>query len=199
MRLRFAAVALLALVGSTIPALTAQATTVLPCGTTTMAGLTVAAGDVVEFPASCSATLETTASVVVYGTLRMRPADASVTHTLRFVGVNEAAYVGGGDGVTPGDVGLWVEDEGALDAAGTPRAGWNRTGTDPSWLPDDEVRVTPIAVGDYTNFPTFTPGSAVPTVTSPSGRTYAAEVFDLTRNVRIEGTASGIADIPCWG
>lgn len=177
---------------ATVPA---QATTVLPCGTTTLAGLTVQAGDVVEFPSTCSATLETTASVVVYGTLRMRPADASVTHTLRFVGVNEAAYVGGGDGVTPGDVGLWVEDEGALDAAGTPRAGWNRTGTDPSWLPGDEVRVTPTAVGDYTTFAPFTPGSPVPSVTSPSGKVYAAEVFNLTRNVRIEGTPSGKAHI----
>lgn len=171
------------------------ATTVLPCGTTSVAGLTVAAGDVLEFPASCSATLESSGSVVVYGTLRMRPASADVTHTLRFVGVDEAAYVGGGDGVTPGDVGLWVEGQGVLDAQGTPRAGWNRTGSDPSWLPGDEVRVTPTAVGDYSTFAPFTPGTAVPSVTSPSGRVYAAEVFNLTRNVLMEGTPSGKAHI----
>lgn len=196
MRLRLTAVALLAIVSSIIPALTAQAsTTVLPCGTTSMAGLTVNGGDVVEFPASCSATLESSGSIVVYGTLRLRPADPSVVHTLRFTGVNEASYVGGGDGVTPGDVGLWVQGAGVLDAQGTPRAGWNRTGADPSWLPGDEVRVTPTAVGDYTTFATFTPGSPVPTVTSPSGKVYAAEVFNLTRNVRIEGTPTGKAHI----
>lgn len=178
-----------------VAAVPAQATTVLPCGTTTMAGLTVQVGDVVEFPATCTATLETSASVVVYGTLRMRPADPSVVHTLRFTGVNEASYVGGGDGVTASDVGLWVQDQGVLDAVGSPKAGWNRTGTDPSWLPGDEVRVTPTAVGDYTTFAPFTRGAHVPTVTSPSGRVYAAEVMNLTRNVRIEGTPSGRAHV----
>lgn len=92
-----------------------------------------------------------------------------------------------GHGVPDGDVGLWVVGSGVLDLAGTPRAGWNRTGDDPTWHAGDEVRVAPVASGDSTSFPLFSPGSTVPS--GPSGA--RAEVFDLTRNVVIEGAPTG--------
>ncbi len=92
-----------------------------------------------------------------------------------------------GLGVPDGDVGLWVVGGGVLDLAGTRRAGWNRAGTDPTWRSGDEIRVTPVASGDTTSFPVFAPGSTVPS--GPSGA--RAEVFDLTRNVVIEGTPTG--------
>jgi len=96
--------------------------------------------------------------------------------------------------VLPTDVGLWVIGSGQLDIAGSPRAGWNRTGTDPTWQPDDEVRVAPTAVGDSTTFSEFTPGSSVPSV-SYAGETYPAEVLNLTRNVRIQGAGDGEANV----
>lgn len=131
-------------------------------------------------------------NVIVYGILQMRAGD-----TLRFTNVNEAAFVGGGmfssSNPPPAtDVGLWVLDAGVLDVQGTPKAGWNRTGTDPSWQVGDEVRVTPIAFGDYTTFSTFTPGSPV-LQADPS--VPAAEVFNLTRDVSIEGTTAGHSHI----
>lgn len=39
--------------------------------------------------------LQTSGNVVVEGRLVMRPANAGVNHTLRFINVNEAAFVGG--------------------------------------------------------------------------------------------------------
>jgi hypothetical protein len=173
---------------------TASATTTILSGNVTLPGLTVNAGDVVELDPNTDTTVTVTASVVVYGTLRMRPANAGVDHVLRFTGVNESSYVGGGDPLLASDVGLWVEGAGQLDISGTPRAGWNRTGSDPSWLPGDQLVSAPFTAGDYTANP-FTAGSAVPTITSPSGATYANEVANLTRNVSIEGTASGRAHI----
>jgi hypothetical protein len=156
-------------------------------------GFTVPAGQIWEFAPGTSTTVESRANVVVQGVLRMRPANPAVVHTLRFAGVDESRMVGGGMGVVASDVGLWVIGTGQLDIVGSRKAGWNRTGTDPTWLPGDEVRVAPTAKGNTSTFATFTPGSPVPGV-SYAGRTYSTEVFNLTRNVRIEGTGNGEAN-----
>jgi hypothetical protein len=157
-------------------------------------GFTVPAGEVWEFAPGVSTTVASGGNVVVEGVLRMRPDDYDITHTLQFVDIDESEFVGGGMGVLPTDVGLWVIGAGQLDIVGSPRAGWNRTGTDPTWQPDDEVRVAPTVVGDSTTFAEFEPGSSVPTV-SYAGETYPAEVFNLTRNVRIQGTGDGEANV----
>lgn len=151
-------------------------------------GFTVPAGQLY----CIDGTVTSPANVQVFGTLQMRAGDHLI-----FTNVNEAAFVGGGmfSSTNPPpatDVGLWVLDAGVLDVQGTPKVGWNRTGTDPSWLPGDEVRVTPTALGDYTTFNTFTPGSPVPQA-DPS--VPAAEVFNLTRDVSIEGTTAGHSHI----
>lgn len=96
-----------------------------------------------------------------------------------------------GNGVLESDVGLWVVGGGQLDLVGTRRVGWNRTGSDPTWHPDDEIVVAPVAPGDSTGFRSFEPGGSVPQ--GPSGA--RAEVFDLTRNVVIEGTPAGRAHV----
>jgi len=157
------------------------------------AGFTVPAGQVWEWAPTVSTTVESRGNVVVRGILRMRPATPDVVHTLRFVGVKEAAMVGGGMGVVRGDTGLWVVGAGQLDIVGSRKAGWNRTGVDPSWRAGDDIRVAPTRVGDSGTFARFKPGGRVPAV-SHAGRTYAAEVFNLTRNVRIEGTGNGEAN-----
>ncbi|HXF56079.1 MAG TPA: hypothetical protein VNO34_00545 [Actinomycetota bacterium] len=128
-------------------------------------------------------TVETPRNVVVRGTLRMRPGSR-----LRFVDVDESSFVGGGMDPLATDVGLWVVDGGRLDIQGTPRAGWNRTGTDSSWQPGDEILVAPISgFGSDLAFPAFAPGSPVPQVPGCP----PAEVMNLTRDVVIEGTPTG--------
>jgi hypothetical protein len=56
----------------------------------------------------------------------MRPASSYRTHSLRFLDVNESLFVGGGMVPLDSDVGLWVVDEGALEAVGTQRKAWTR-------------------------------------------------------------------------
>lgn len=158
---------------------------------------TVPAGQLWEFDPDVSTTVTVDANVIVRGTLRMRP-NPGVTHTLRFVNVNEANYVGGGTQVLASDVGLWVMDAGILDAQGQPKAGWNRTGDDSTWTSTDELVVAPNAAQalslDPPAFASFTKGGNVPSV-SYAGTVHKTEVANLTRNVRIEGTAAGRAHV----
>lgn len=156
-------------------------------------GFTVPAGEVWEFDPTQTTTVESGANVVVEGVLRMKPASRAISHTLRFVGVDESKFVGGGTDVLDTDVGLWVMGAGQVDIVGSKRAGWNRTGTDPTWRANDDIRVAPNAVGDTSGFGPFEPGSSVPKV-SYAGKTYSTEVFNLSRNVVIEGTGDGEAD-----
>lgn len=167
-------------------------------------GFTVPAGEVWAFDPDRSTTVVSEANVVVHGVLRMRPSDYAVEHTLRFEGIDES-QVEGSDGapadghgdehaVVDTDVGLWVMGEGQLDIEGSERAGWNRDGDAPTWQPDDDIRVVPTAPGDSTGFQQFTPGDPVPVTTAESGTEHRAEVFNLTRNVRIQGTGDGEAD-----
>jgi hypothetical protein len=87
------------------------------------------------------------------------------------------------------DVGLWVTGSGKLDIRGDPRAGWNRTGYDPTWKAGDEILTTPFEPGDTRTFARYS--GRLATVTGPDGRVFSQEAFDLTRTVRIEGTRRG--------
>ena len=120
-------------------------------------GFTVPAGEVWEFDPSRSTTIQTSKNVIVNGTLRMRPSNANVVHTLRFINVNESSYKGGGNNPISSDVGLWVMDSGQLDIQGTPKKAWTRAqgsiskgarsvsliDTPSGWNPGDEVVITP--------------------------------------------------------
>lgn len=185
-----------------------------------VAGMIVEDGAALVFDASASTTLTSSANVVVEGRLTMRPADPSVVQQLRFVGVDERAFVGGGMVVLDSDVGLWVMHDGQLDLAGSPRSGWLRarggidqgaTATElesppEGWRAGDEISIAPSeapTVGDAS----FT-GFDEATLQQVDGRTirwdratarahpqvdarWTAEVMNLTRNVRIEGTPGG--------
>lgn len=172
---------------------TAPANRVLSGQQSFPSGFTVPAGQIWEFAPDTNTTVQSGGNVIVQGVLRMKPASAAVVHTLRFVGIDESRFVGGGMDIVPTDIGMWVVGAGQLDIVGTKKAGWNRTGTDPTWAAGDDIRVTPTARGNTTQFAVFTPGSAVPTV-SHAGKTYNAEIMNLTRNVRIEGTGDGQAN-----
>lgn len=157
-------------------------------GTVRLSTRTVAAGTTMRFDPNVDTTLEMTGNLVVLGTLEMRPRPG-VQHALRFVGINEANFVGGGMDVLASDVGLWVMGDGKLDILGEPRAGWNRTGSDPSWRPQQEILTTPFAPGDSSTFAPYS--GMLATIQAPDGRTFTQEAFNLTRSVRIEGTPTG--------
>jgi hypothetical protein len=152
--------------------------------------LRVGPGESLRFDPDRSTTVTTSKNVVVEGVLEMRPSRPGVVHTLRFVDVNEGAFEGGGLQVLGSDVGLWVMGNGRLDVAGTPRKAWNRKGSHRSWERSDELVITPTDLGDYRGFRPYN-GGTVPTV---NGR-WKAEVLNLTRNVRIQGTPSGRSHI----
>ncbi len=95
------------------------------------------------------------------GELEMRPASASVKHTVTFVEVDESKFVGTADPangmkVLDTDVGLWVTDGGLLDAVGTEKTPWSRlvagatkgqttiTVTDATgWRVGDQIAIAP--------------------------------------------------------
>lgn len=177
--------------------------------------LTVRAGETLRFDPDRDTTVEMTGNLVVEGRLEMKPAHAGVQHTLRFVGIDEDAFVGGGTGPVPSDVGLWVVGAGQLDVAGAPKTAWTRLAGDapagattitlvsaPSgWRAGDELAVAPTRPGDHTGFdvvrvrsvagPVVTLDRALARPHPQVGGTWAAEVLNLTRNVHVSGTGTG--------
>jgi hypothetical protein len=190
-----------------------------------VAGLIIEMDAALEFDPGSSRTLTSTGNVVVDGRFQMRPSNGKVVHTLLFEGVDESSFVGGGHEVLDSDVGLWVRHMGVLDIVGTPKRAWSRaTGAvspgaqsivlqdqPRGWRKGDEVAVAPTATGDYEGFEvlkvasvkqstktvTFTASitNDHPAVTLPDGRVMTAEVMNLTRNTRIEGTPGGRAHV----
>ncbi len=153
------------------------------------ASTTIAAGEVLKFDPAKDTTLEVSGNLVIAGTLEMKP-NNGVTHTLRFLGVDESSFIGGGVEVLESDRGLWVTGAGKLDLQGEEKTGWNRTGTDATWKSSDELKIAPYQMGDYAvdGFDSFSLGSSVPKA-DPS--LPATEVINLTRSVNIEGTSGG--------
>lgn len=68
-------------------------------------------------------TLTTTKNIIVTGNVISQP-DPSVVHTIRFTGINENNYVGGGDTLLDSDVGMWVINAGQLNLNGSIQNGW---------------------------------------------------------------------------
>lgn len=128
------------------------------------------------------------------------------------------------DMVTDTDVGLWVTGAGQLDLVGTAKTGWTRVSGSvaagatsvvaspaPSgWAVGDTVAIAP--TGATTTGASSSTGFDESTLSSVSGgtlglatatarahpqvnSTWNAEIMDLTRNVRVEGTATGRAHI----
>jgi hypothetical protein len=203
------------------PVITTGHTIIYDIAQDTVAGINISSDAVLLFDDKMSATLQTTANVVVEGKLIMRPAAATVIHTLRFTGINENKFVGGGMNVLATDIGLWVMGAGQLDLAGTSKTSWTRAvgGIHPGaatvavesaagWRMSDEISITPTEPPTVGN--AFTTGFDERTLKSVAGNVitlssgvsrphprvnnqWTAEVINLTRNVRIEGTAQGRA------
>ncbi len=154
---------------------------------------TIDAGTVCEL----QGVVEASGSVIVRGSLRF--ADGA---TLRFVDFEERKFRGGGgehpnpDVYAATDIGLWVVDDGTLDtSACRPVTGWNRTGTDATWLDTDTLVTSPVDVNDDVHHP-YVMGSPVPRYSGPGSELVPpAEVLNLTRSCAIEGTPEGYAHV----
>jgi hypothetical protein len=209
---------------SDIPLISSGHTVVYDLKQAAVSGVNINSGGTLQFDSNNSTTLQSSGNVVVEGTLQMRPSSSSVIQTLQFINVNESAFVGGGMDVLPTDVGLWCMGSGLLDLMGTAKTAFVRasgsiasgatnitlSSAPTGWLAGDEISIAPTespAVGDaYFN------GFDERTIKSISGssltlntgtvrahpqinNTWTAEVINLTRNVRVEGTASGRSHI----
>ena len=206
-----------------------------------VAGVTVEQNATLAFDPDIDATLETDENVLVRGKLEMRPRPPDndgwrnsvgdwrpyFLHTLRFVGVDERAFVGGGMDPLASDVGLWVMGTGVLDIAGAQKTGWARlagaaragdtsirlAAAPTGWRVGDVISIVPTGhpstgSASYAGFDMRTIGAVDrtrvvfadplardhPDVVDPfTGKVHTAEVLNLSRNVRIEGTGNGSA------
>lgn len=202
--------------------------------TARVAGVHVACQSTLRFAPGASATLESSGNVIDQGLLAMLPGDASVQHVLRFVDVDEEAFVGSTMDPVGTDVGLWVTEAGRLELEGTPKTSWTNleasaiagdtsiTVADAiGWQVGDEILIVPTETpttspdwNDQTNTPDdpFAEKFERRTITSVRGDTvtladalahdhrevaadggprWTAEVANLSRNVRLEGTEAG--------
>lgn len=156
-------------------------------------------------------------NVIVRGKFEMHAPDPAITQRVVFVGIDEARFVGGGMDPVASDVGLWVMDGGQLDLEGHERLGWARVtaavaqgatsftlDADPTgWRVGDELAIAPMRFDtldgwDYAKVTAISgrtvilsSACTVPHPLSPAlnaaGRRIGAEVFNLTRNVRVVG------------
>lgn len=77
--------------------------------------------------------LTVTGNIIVTGLLISRP-NPDVTHMIRFTGIDESKFVGGGDVPLDSDPGLWVIGAGQLDLQGTVQPIFEKGITNPETL-----------------------------------------------------------------
>lgn len=184
-----------------------------------VAGLYVKEGAAVIFDPEKTAVMTSTANIVVEGKWQMQPASASTDHVLRFTGIDETRFVGGGMDVINADTGLWVMGKGQLLLEGAHQLAWTRSsgsieaGTtsilleeEVNWRPGDLICIVPTGspaernatstafeerVITAVNGKHITISKAIVYAHPQVNKKWSAEVMNLTRNVRIEGTAQG--------
>lgn len=193
-------------------------------GDVKVAGVRIEPRGALVFSPHHATMLESAGNVVVAGQLVMRPITADVSHTLRFAGIDESKFQGGGHDVMDSDIGLWVIDNGLLDAQGATRTGWLRLGGDAlagdsvlrlarvpeGWRPGDLLTIAPSAPGDFSGFEERRIASITGDHVTLDARldrdhtglyhpelstALTAEVANLTRNVQIGGTPQGRAHV----
>jgi hypothetical protein len=177
---------------------------------TSIAGMQVA-GTLIFDPMR-SVTIQSTKNILVTGLLQMQSPKPTVMQAIHFTGIDESNFAGGGMDMLDSDIGLWVMQNGRLQLQGKEKTSWtNTTGAIANgstvitvhdaagWQVGDEIIITPTANEDR--------NTDVRTITAITGNTislnaattshplinnqWTAEVGNLTRNVRIEGTATG--------
>lgn len=172
------------------------------------------------FDPTKSVTLQSSQNIILTGLLQAKPNDYSITHLIQFIGINETKMVGGGMDPIATDVGLWVMDMGQLDLQGSYKKSFiNAVGNiaagatsvslidmPDGWKANDELVITPTsAPSDSVKFDETTIQSisinsngkvvnlnkAVAKAHPQVNGMWTAEIINLTRNVRIEGTVNG--------
>lgn len=145
------------------------------------AGYTIGSNATVELAPNVDTTVTLGANLIVAGTLRSKPAPG-VTHVIRFTGIDETKFVGGGTEPLASDVGLWVTGNGKLDLAGPEKRAWTRAAASlpagatsavleaipVGWQAGDEILIAPTEDPTVTGFSTH---QEVRTLTSVSGST----------------------------
>jgi hypothetical protein len=168
----------------------AEAATITWSGTVNLgsAGYTVPAGTTVTFDPNVDTTVRSSGNIIVRGTLIMKPANGSIDHLLQFDGINENNFVGGGMDPIASDVGLWVMGAGKIILQGESKPAWAYTWQS-SWETTDEVKAAPNTPGNYGNF------VEVNGTPAKNALGYSAELLNLTRNVRVQGTTAGYSHV----
>jgi hypothetical protein len=152
-------------------------------GNVTLSRLDIAPSEVVCFDPNTTTTIQSSGNVVVRGILRMRPANTSVIHTLRFINIDESKFVGGHtESTLDSDVGLWIIENGLWDAEGAAKTAWTRVAgglskgattitlstTPTNWRVGDELVIAPTLPPTVSNhFDAYD----YPTITAISGST----------------------------
>jgi hypothetical protein len=160
-------------------------------------------------------TLQSSKNIIVNGIMSAFP-QSGFNNTIRFIDVDESKFVGGGHDVLDMDIGLWIIGTGQLNLQGTEKTSWtNEQGSIiaptsslmplqyKNWSVGDELLITPTEKGSV--------AYDVVTMQSIDGEDifvkpglsnhpiiddrYTPEIANLTRNVRIEGTATGQSHI----
>ncbi len=181
-----------------------------------VAGLTVEPSGGLVFDPNRSVTLTSTHNVITSGLWRSRPASPSIHHRLKFMGILESKFVGGGLNPVASDVGFWVMGPARLDVSGSVKTPWLRAagsiaaGTDTitlesapaGWQVGDDIVICPteaptVGTPFYTGFDTGKVKSisgttlVIDTLTARAhpkvNNLWSAEVLNLTRNVHVEG------------
>jgi PA14 domain/G8 domain len=192
--------------------------------TATISGMNINVGGTLKFDPTKSTTLQSSRNILLEGNLIMRPDTVSVVQTMRFININEDNFIGAGMEMLEPDIGLWVMTDGQMDLLGHQKTSWTRAkGAITAGATTVELEHAPVGwnVGDeLTIAPTEPPtvgdafllgfddhsimGVSGATVTLNSGtlrahpkvnNQWTAEVLNLTRNVRIEGTEVGNSHI----
>jgi hypothetical protein len=159
--------------------ISAETLTTLSGSVSLTAGRTIAAGETLELAPNVDTTITLGGNLIVQGTLRSKPAPG-VTHVIRFTGIDESKFVGGGNEPLSSDVGLWVAGGGKLDLAGSEKLAWTRAAASLAsgattavldaapvgWHAGDEILIAPT---EDPNVAAFSTHHEVRTLTSVSG------------------------------
>lgn len=84
---------------------------------------------VLTFDPTKSVTITTTENIKVTGKLVMKP-NPDVVHLIKFTGIDESDFAGGGETILANDIGVWTLGSGQLDLQGAVVNDWKRLGTD---------------------------------------------------------------------
>lgn len=190
----------------------------------TVSGMNINTGGTLKFDPTKSTTLQSSRNILLEGNLIMHPDNVSVVQTMRFINIDESKFIGGGMDMLEPDIGLWVMGQGQMDLVGEKKTSWTRVSGSVAagahtidlehaplnWHIGDEITIAPTespTVGDafllgFDDHSILNIAGAHITLNSGTSRPHpkvnnewTAEVMNLTRNVRIEGTEGGNSHI----